>query len=288
MSTGRKRRRRTWERERTCIREPRSRGVRVEGKGEEGNTHRKREASNQEDCWPMRHQASDDVVVVSRRSLTKSLLRVPVRPRSPGWTTKRSSFRPYRIHPSWSVFLIISFSAQWNTNLVKIASWIHEKIEEEGGCCCQPWGRVSFGLCGRTICFSRPTSSERPVSFRYIAWMSIILLSNRYGFHTVSHLSQQLRLEKRQMGINLRKSGNLLDTHCEARTWGSMIFFARDLIAWWTIQLDGSLGPCCYRFFGRTLQIIDALTRLWPFRKPRSKLFVNWNHFETRSPKDAV
>lgn len=41
----------------------------------------------------MRHQAGDDVVVVSRSSLTKSLLRVPVRPRSPGWT-RRSSF-PY-------------------------------------------------------------------------------------------------------------------------------------------------------------------------------------------------
>ncbi|KYQ55689.1 hypothetical protein ALC60_05440 [Trachymyrmex zeteki] len=39
----------------------------------------------------MRHQAGDDVVVVSRSSLTKSLLRVPVRSRSPGWT-RRSSF----------------------------------------------------------------------------------------------------------------------------------------------------------------------------------------------------
>ncbi|KYN12619.1 Nidogen-2 [Trachymyrmex cornetzi] len=44
----------------------------------------------------MRHQAGDDVVVVSRSSLTKSLLRVPVRSRSPGWT-RRSSF-PH--HPS--------------------------------------------------------------------------------------------------------------------------------------------------------------------------------------------
>ncbi|EZA56314.1 hypothetical protein X777_02933 [Ooceraea biroi] len=78
----------------------------------------------------MRHQAGDDVAVVSRRSLTKSLLRVPVRPRSPGWTTRWSSSRPYR-----------------NRNSVKIASRIRGRIEAEGGCCCQPWGRVSvFGV----------------------------------------------------------------------------------------------------------------------------------------------
>ncbi|KYM82454.1 hypothetical protein ALC53_06944 [Atta colombica] len=62
----------------------------------------------------MRHQAGDDVVVVSRSSLTKSLLRVPVRSRSPGWT-RRSSF-PH--HPS-SFFALLSngdcFRTVWST-----------------------------------------------------------------------------------------------------------------------------------------------------------------------------
>lgn len=60
----------------------------------------------------MRHQAADDVVVVSRPSLTKTLLRVPVRPRSPGWT--RGSSFPH--HPSCDrrsvFFFFISFLAQ--------------------------------------------------------------------------------------------------------------------------------------------------------------------------------
>jgi len=68
-------------------------------RGRELSQKRERQATpSREDCRPMRHQAGDDVAVVSRRSLTKSLLRVPVRPRSPGWTTRWSSSRyAYRI-----------------------------------------------------------------------------------------------------------------------------------------------------------------------------------------------
>lgn len=73
------------------------RGARAEGKEEEGSSQKERgKQPIREDCRPMRQQAGDDVVVVSHRSLTKSLLRVPVRPRSPSWT-RRSYLRPYRI-----------------------------------------------------------------------------------------------------------------------------------------------------------------------------------------------
>lgn len=91
----------------------------------------------------MRHQAGDDVVVVSRPSLTKSLLWVPVRPRSPGWTRESLPHLAYRV-----IVFFVSSLAQWNTNSAKIASWIRRGIEAEGGCCCQPWGRVSLGVCG--------------------------------------------------------------------------------------------------------------------------------------------
>lgn len=97
------------ERGRGRVRKRRERSSRVERKGEEGSTQKERgEATeNREDGRPMRHQAGDDVVVVSRSSLTKSLLRVPVRSRSPGWT-RRSSFP----HHS-SLFLFVSFLVQW-------------------------------------------------------------------------------------------------------------------------------------------------------------------------------
>lgn len=84
------------ERGRGRVRKRRERSSRVEGKGEEGSTQKERgEATeNREDGRPMRHQAGDDVAVVSHPSLTKSLPRVPVRPRSPGWTRRG---RPFRI-----------------------------------------------------------------------------------------------------------------------------------------------------------------------------------------------
>ena len=90
------------------VRKWRERSSRVERKGEEGSTQKERgeTTENREDGRPMRHQAGDDVVVVSRSSLTKSLLRVPVRSRSPGWT-RRSSF-PH--HPS--SFFFVSFLVQ--------------------------------------------------------------------------------------------------------------------------------------------------------------------------------
>lgn len=84
-------------RERMWVRKRWERSSRAEGKEEEGSPQKERgEQPIREDCRPMRHQAGDDVVVVSHRSLTKSLPRVPVRSRSPGWT-RRSYLRPYRI-----------------------------------------------------------------------------------------------------------------------------------------------------------------------------------------------
>ncbi|KYN04653.1 hypothetical protein ALC62_04484 [Cyphomyrmex costatus] len=58
----------------------------------------------------MRHQPGDDVVVVSRSSLTKSLLRVPVCSRSPGWT-RRSSF-PHHLSSSFFFFCFFSGTAR--------------------------------------------------------------------------------------------------------------------------------------------------------------------------------
>ncbi|TGZ50907.1 hypothetical protein DBV15_07299 [Temnothorax longispinosus] len=189
----------------------------------------------------MRHQAGDDVVVVSRPSLTKSLLRVPVRPRSPGWT-RRSSF-PH--HPSCA----------------KIASWIRGRIEAEGGCCCQPWGRVSLGVCGNDLVLVSISFQIVP----YRIWgeprqRTIALLSNRDRFRTVwSTLVQRSPSQETfgSTGTNLGGPGSRVGfARVAARTRSSVIPF--DTFDRWRLgtlgrgfKHDRSVGPrwlhrsCC-------------------------------------------
>lgn len=86
-----------------ALEQVRAPGDRRRGRGGERGARRKKErrehgekreasrAKRRIDRWPMRHRAGDDVGVVSRPSLTKSLGWLAVRPRSPGWT-RSSSF----------------------------------------------------------------------------------------------------------------------------------------------------------------------------------------------------
>lgn len=115
------------------------------GKERRGGSSQKErgELSKEKDRRPMRHRAGDDVVVVSRPSLTKSSQQIPVRPRSPVWT-KSSSFLLRTSSRSSFFFFLYTFlsAAQWNSS--KIGSWNRRKIRGGRRLLHQPWERVSF------------------------------------------------------------------------------------------------------------------------------------------------
>ncbi|KOC70849.1 hypothetical protein WH47_02115 [Habropoda laboriosa] len=105
----------------------------------------------------MRHQAGDDVVVVSRRSLTKSLRQPPVRPRSPGWTRSSSISCSETNHTGVRFYIsFVPWTDQRNQPTLDYRGTRKDLVAEGG--CCQPWGRVS-GCCthgvvhGEIVCF---------------------------------------------------------------------------------------------------------------------------------------
>jgi len=104
---------------------------------------------------------------------------------------------PYRITCRVIVVFFISSLAQWNTNSAKIASWIRRGIEAEGGCCCQPWGRVSLGVCGNDPGLPYLSPSKCPVLHLVPHRHTIALLSNGDRFAVWNTPTNGLGLEKR-------------------------------------------------------------------------------------------
>lgn len=105
------------------------------GKERRGGSSQKErgELSKEKDRRPMRHRAGDDVVVVSRPSLTKSSQQIPVRPRSPVWT-KSSSFLLRTSSRSSFFFFYIRFCHQHSEIHLRLDPETDGRFEEEGGC----------------------------------------------------------------------------------------------------------------------------------------------------------
>ena len=188
------------------------------------------------------------------------------------------------------VIFFCFFPGTVNTNSAKIASWTRRGIEAEGGCCCQPWGRVS--VCENELVLRHISFQTSRITFGVPRQCTC---RSTFQWRSFSHRMEHFG----QWFLPCKKFGSIWELIWKNRKFrwvhvvivrirGSVISF--DMFdppqlgsAWWIDRFV--LLQIILRF--RRSSIVETLTRLWPLRESRSRLFAsvyrrNWNHSRTR------